>query len=88
MPVLFLFAVLTTILNAMQVNLAVDQVTEGSWTRFWPFCRWFSVLSLFGTVAVALCFIMLWSWMVSDEWISAVKSPLARRREKRKASAF
>lgn len=81
-PVLAIFAITTTILNAMQVELALDQVSKSPWTTMWSFIRWFSTLTMFGTILVALCFSALWLWMVLDEWIFALRARLSRRRRR------
>lgn len=85
-PILFVFAVVSTILNSMQVALAADQVMAIHWVAVWHASRWFSVLSLLGTVAIAVCFVVLWLWMVIDEWVYTLRRKLQRRRSSRGAS--
>ena len=77
-PVLFTFAILTTLMNSMQVELAVEQVSSNHWVALQSAWRWFSVFSLVLTAIIAACFAILWSWMVLDEWVFAVKSRLRR----------
>ncbi|KAI9748768.1 MAG: hypothetical protein M4579_007126 [Chaenotheca gracillima] len=80
-PVLFIFAIVSTVLNSMQVEMAVEQVSAEPWQALQSICRWFSILSLLGTVAITLSFAMLWTWIFADEWIFALKSLKRRRRE-------
>jgi hypothetical protein len=72
-PVLFLFAIISTLLNSMQVGLAADQISSKPWVSLWLISRWFSITCLVGTAIVLACFVLLWTWKVLDEWIFAVK---------------
>jgi hypothetical protein len=72
-PVLFVFAVMFTILNSMQVALAVDQSLAMHWVVVWHASRWFSVVGIIGTAVVALCFVVLWLWMFLDEWVYTLR---------------
>jgi hypothetical protein len=78
-PVLFVFAVLSTILNSMQVALAADQSLAVHWVPVWHVSRWFSVLSIVATIVVAACFIVLWLWMFIDEWVYTVRRRLEKQ---------
>lgn len=78
-PMLFVFAVMTTILSSMQVAMAVDQVASHRWSELWPFFRWFSVLGLFSTLVVAAFFVVIWLWMFTDEWMFAVRVRFAKK---------
>jgi hypothetical protein len=79
-PVLFVFAVVSTILNSMQVALAADQSLAVHWVSMWHASRWFSVISIVGTAVVALCFVVLWLWMFLDEWMYTVRQKWKARR--------
>jgi hypothetical protein len=72
-PVLFVFAVVSTILNSMQVALAADQPLAVHWVTIWHASRWFSVISIIGTAVIALCFAVLWLWMFLDEWVYTLR---------------
>jgi hypothetical protein len=72
-PVLFVFAVVSTILNSMQVALAADQSLAVHWVPVWHVSRWFSAISIVGTAVVALCFTVLWLWMFLDEWVYTLR---------------
>lgn len=72
-PILFVFALVSTVLNSMQVALTVEQTPVTHWAAIRLASRWFSILSLFGSVIVFLCFVSLWVWMLSSEWIYAIR---------------
>jgi hypothetical protein len=78
-PVFFVFAVVSTILNSMQVEMGVEQVAPGNWKALLPFCRWFSMLSLVGAALISFCFISLWLWMIADEWLYAFRCRARKR---------
>lgn len=77
-PILFVFAVVSTVLNSMQVDLAVEQTPATHWASIWLAFHWFSVLSLLGSVIVSLCFALLWLWMFSSEWVYALRCRLRK----------
>jgi hypothetical protein len=85
-PVLFLFAVVSTILNSMQVALAADELMAVHWVSVWHGCRWFSVLSLIGAIIVAVWFVVLWVWIFLDEWVYTARRKLEKRSTKRDGS--
>jgi hypothetical protein len=72
-PVLFVFAVVSTILNSMQVALAADQSLAIHWVPVWHASRWFSAISIVGTAVIALCFTVIWLWMFLDEWVYTLR---------------
>ncbi|KAF2688348.1 hypothetical protein K458DRAFT_440040 [Lentithecium fluviatile CBS 122367] len=72
-PVLFVFAVVSIILSAMQVSI-------------WSVCRWFSILTLMGAAVISAWFILLWLWIFLDEWIYTVRHKLEKERESRNRS--
>lgn len=80
-PILFVFAVVSTILNAMQVELAVEQLVATHWVSVWFASRWFSILSLIGAAVISAWFILLWLWIFLDEWIYTVRHKLDKKRE-------
>jgi hypothetical protein len=80
-PILFIFAIVSTILNAMQVDMAVEQVSATHWFSLWSISRWFSVISFVGAGCIFFLFTLLWSWMILDEWIYAIKCLRKRRHE-------
>jgi len=84
-PMFFVFAVVSTVLNSMQVGLAVDQVASVKWDFIWPSFRTFSAFVLIGTTLVSLSFIMLWWWLLLKEWIFVIRF---RRGERLRLKAF
>jgi hypothetical protein len=78
-PILFLFAVVSTLLNCMQVVLSVEQVSPKHWVAVWSMSRWFSVISLLGTTIVFASIALLWSYKVLDEWVFTVKERVGNR---------
>lgn len=79
-PILFIFALLSTILSSMQVVLAAEQLVAVQWSSIWYICRWFSVLSLVGSTLVAGCFAFLWLWLFVDEWVYTLNRKYGKRR--------
>ena len=79
-PILFLFAIVSTILNGMQVGLAVEQVSSKHWVALWSVSRWFSLSSIVLTVLVDGCFMLLWVWLLMDEWIFTIRRKMLKRR--------
>lgn len=86
-PILFVFAVVSTVLNSMQVALAAEQTPETHWVNIWLAFRWFSILSLLGSIIVSLCFILLWLWMISSEWVYVLRCKLQKWKEKGRVTA-
>jgi hypothetical protein len=82
-PILFAFAVFSTFLNAMQVELTVETLDEHSlWKGFWYFCRYFSVLCV-ATVGVLILWMgSLLFYKIVKEWEFALKD---RRTSKQNA---
>jgi hypothetical protein len=81
-PILFIFAVISILLNSMQVELAAEQLmgSEAQWEGFWELCRWFSIVSLAGSGVLTVFLASMWVWMLADEWIYTI----GRRAEKRR----
>jgi len=86
-PILFAFAVVSTILNSMQVALAAEQLVTAHWDSVWYLSRWFSVVSLVGAAIISVWFTLLWLWMFLDEWIYTLRRKLKKRRGSRSASS-
>ena len=78
-PVLFVFALVSTVLSSMQVALAAEQLVSVQWVSIWYVSRWFSVLSLLGSALIAGWFVLLWLWMFLDEWVYTVRQKVKRR---------
>jgi len=80
-PILFVFAVVSTILNSMQVALAADQLEASHWQAVWHVSLYFSIVSLVAAAAISSWFILLWLWIFLDEWIYTLRRKLAKKRE-------
>lgn len=78
-PLLFIFGVLSVLLSAMQVGLAVEQLQSQDWKAFWKVCRWFSVASLL--VLASICSLLLAVFLAKslDEFIWAVRAQYKAR---------
>ncbi|KAK5125217.1 hypothetical protein LTR85_000893 [Meristemomyces frigidus] len=77
-PLLFVFAVLSVLLNAMQVVLAAEGLDDRYWRTFWSMSRWFAV----STIAVALLLtgvmLLLLARKMAGEILYAVRKRLGR----------
>lgn len=78
-PVLFVFAIVSVILNSMQVELVVEQLTAAQWSSFWMASRWFSILSLGGAGIIAAWLVLLWLWVFLDEWVYTIRRKRGKR---------
>ncbi|KIW52295.1 hypothetical protein PV05_07943 [Exophiala xenobiotica] len=67
-PILFIFAVVTTILNSMQVALAANPGQESSGYYLWDIFYWFAIVTLLITVVVGSSLVLLWLGMIVNEW--------------------
>ena len=82
-PILFAFAIVSTILNSMQVALAAEQSEAIHWESARYVCRYFSIVSLVGAAIISSWFVLLWLWIFLDEWIYTVRKKLEKDREVR-----
>ena len=82
-PALFIFALWTVQLSAMQVELDVETVAFKPWDGFQKICRWFSILTIVGITLLAIALAMLLVGMIVDEWIFALRCLLRRKRSER-----
>ncbi|KAF2743237.1 hypothetical protein M011DRAFT_431650 [Sporormia fimetaria CBS 119925] len=87
-PMLFVFALVSTLLSSMQVLLGVEQLIDdgAQWMQSWHVYRWISLVSLVGAGLVSLSFAALWSYMVLDEWIFTLRRKIERQRNTRMSS--
>ncbi|OAP55815.1 hypothetical protein AYL99_09967 [Fonsecaea erecta] len=67
-PILFIFAMVTTILNGMQVALAADPGRQFSNYFLWKIFYWFGISTLLITVTVGSSLMALWFGMIANEW--------------------
>lgn len=73
-PILFIFAVVTTILNAMQVALAADPGRQSSSYFLWKIFFWFGISTLLITGLVGSFLVALWVGMIANEWRFALRN--------------
>lgn len=71
-PVLFVFAIFSTVLNAMQVVLA----SGGVWISFMRTSKWFSVVTLLFVAATVAFFLTVWAFMMLRELSFALRHRL------------
>lgn len=79
-PILFAFAVVSTILNSMQVALATEQLEAAYWESVRHICWYFSVGSFVGAATISSWFILLWLWIFLDEWIYTMRRKFEKKR--------
>ena len=80
-PLLFMFSILSLILNAMQVELAAEQLNDGvHWKGVQKLARWCSIGVFIASVVVAGLLGIVLVGKIVDEWVFAIKD----RRRKRK----
>ena len=82
-PLLFIFAICSLFLSAMQVELGVETLSASQWESFWDACRWFSVLTMGALVFLTLSLIVLLVGMILNEWIYAIRCLRMRKRQER-----
>jgi hypothetical protein len=79
-PLLFTFATLSLLLNAMQVEMAVEQVNlRNRWFGFWDACRGFSITCLVLTILLSLWLAVLFLYKFVMEWVYALSQQRMRR---------
>ncbi|KAL8709556.1 MAG: hypothetical protein Q9225_007429 [Loekoesia sp. 1 TL-2023] len=78
-PLLFVFGILSVLLSAMQVGMAVEQLQSRDWMAFWSVCRWFSVISLL--LSAIVTFYLMVSFLIKslDEFIWAARAQYRAR---------
>jgi hypothetical protein len=85
-PLLFAFGVLSIMLNAMQVEMVVEQLGSSQWQAFRDASRGFSVYCLILVVLISILLIALFVYRVADEWIYALRDRRRKKQEKFKLS--
>jgi uncharacterized protein DUF6601 len=87
-PILFIFAIFSVLLSAMQVVIAVQQVlpSAGSWDVFAKFSRGFGVFSVLAVALVVLGMLLLLVVLILRETIYATKD-LVKKTSARKHTA-
>ena len=80
-PVLFIFAIVSTMLNCMQVTATADGKPNSSPPWLWSVFHWFSILMLLATILVTCILIGLWAGIVADEWRYSITTIRRKRKE-------
>ncbi|KAL8836245.1 MAG: hypothetical protein Q9170_002989 [Blastenia crenularia] len=86
-PLLFVFGILSVLLSAMQVGMAVEQLQSRDWVAFWSVCRWFSVISLLISATVTLYLVASFVVKSMDELIWAARAQYRARPRSRTDTA-
>ena len=82
---LFAFGIFSVLLNAMQVEMAFEQLnTSDHWVSFLLLCRWYSIVCLIIVVALSSSLAFLFLFKFTREWIYALgdrhrKKPLTNK---------
>ncbi|KAJ8063432.1 hypothetical protein OCU04_008651 [Sclerotinia nivalis] len=71
-PLLFVFAILSVVLSAMQVSMAINFDVTKQWKSFWQFCQWFSVICLSVVAILVLWLGLLFLYKFIKEWVFAL----------------
>ena len=83
-PALFIFALWSVQLSAMQVELDVETLSSEQWEHFQNLCRWFSILTIGGASLLGNALAMLLVGMIVDEWVFALRCLYKRKRNERR----
>lgn len=88
-PILFVFAVLSVLLSAMQVVLAAQTLVEpddGPWDVFTKVSRWFSIFTILSTAVVTSVLLLILLAMLSREAVFALRTLYRKGRPKKSQS--
>jgi hypothetical protein len=78
-PLLFVFAIFSVLLSAMQVALAVEARDSRRWVAFWNVSRWFAVVSIFLSTIPIVGLLSLFIVKFGNEWAFAIRHRPSRR---------
>ncbi|KAK4954659.1 hypothetical protein LTR10_008092 [Elasticomyces elasticus] len=78
-PLLFVFAVFSMLLNAMQVTLAVESLETKEWHAFWDVARWFAVTTIMVVVLLTGSMFLLLTKKLTSEYLYAMRMCVRRR---------
>ena len=82
---LFVFGILSIVLNAIQVELSVETLLINTrWQVFWYTCRWFVIVTLVCMGILVLALTLLFIGMIVDEWVFALKKRYKGRHSRRR----
>jgi hypothetical protein len=72
--ILFIFAMLSLLLSAMQVELASESLVGDKWLSLWYICRYSSVICIVLLILIALSILGRLIAMIASEWLYAIRS--------------
>jgi hypothetical protein len=72
-PLLFVFAVVAIMLNAMQVGLQAVDLEAVGWPGFVCLSRWFAIASIIFALVPCAGLLLLLFYKIADEWIYALR---------------
>lgn len=79
-PLLFTFGTLSLLLNAMQVEMSVEQVNlKDQWLGVWDACRGFSIMCLLLVLVLSLWLAVLFLYKLVNEWVYALSQHRIRK---------
>lgn len=88
-PVLFVFGMLSVLLAALQLEMAVEQVDMNrQWVTMWEICRWCSIVCLVLLVLICAWLAVLLTYKIAREWIYALDDRRKIMREKKTYSTI
>lgn len=70
---------LSTALSALQVGLAVDQLTPAPWAWAWAFCRGLGAAVFLLVVFVLLVLVTIYVRLVVNEWAFALRARYGKK---------
>jgi hypothetical protein len=79
-PFLFIFGVITVMLNALQVGLQAEPLAAVKWPRFWDTARGFAIMALMFALILASLLLFLGLYRFVDEWQYAIRKEVSRKR--------
>ena len=78
-PLLFVFAILSVVLGAMQVSMSIDFDVTKQWKSFEQFCQWFSVICISVVAILVLWLGFLFLYKFIKEWVYAIAEHQRRK---------
>lgn len=79
-PFFFVFGILSVLLSALQLEMAVESVTSNIWHRFWSFSRWTSIIVTIIIALISFSLLILLVIKISAEWYFAFRDRQRRRK--------
>ena len=80
---LFIFAILSLLLNTLQVELAAESLIHNKWNAMWDMSRYLGVACLVLLLFVTIFFTGILVFMITHEWVYAIREMRKKRAELR-----